>query len=193
MTLYDDCSGLDEADSYVQLKSGAKWILDTDPILLFAAELVPELPDGYKAIAWDIPESSMYKADEPQLSAHEVDVLFGPEPTSVDSEIAMRAYLEALLTCERKYHDDVWRGETSVGRELVRSALLKGKFTTLEEILSRSCNCDIRTPILLAVAIVEEIQPSRAQQAQPLVTMLLGDGSSLNEHWKSVLAGKVRT
>lgn len=190
LSFLDDWSGIDEENSYVQLKSGVKSVINTDPILRVAAETVPELPDNYETIAWDIPEFCRLKGPGPHLSDREVDVLFGPDPTSVTSEQQLRSYLEALLSCEHKYLDDLWLGETTVGHQLVRSALVRGKFSMLQEILG-GCLAKVRESFLLAVAIVEELDQSCSQNAQPLVAMLMGDDSPLTNHYIDVLTGKL--
>jgi len=191
VTFYDDYSGFDENNCYLRLKSGAKSILKASAILSLAAEVVPELPDKYKVISWDVPELFRGDGGKPILSDCEVDVLFGPDPTSVNSEHELRSYLEVLLSCERKYKDRVWWGRDTIGHDLVKSAIFAGNCKLLQEMVGGGDRED-RTLFLLAVAIVEELDRSHAQQAQPLVTMLLGPTSPLNDHWKGVLAGKLR-
>ena len=114
IALYDDGSGIDDDKSCVLLESGTKWFPDEDPVLLFAAGLVPELPSGFTAVSWNIPESSWYAASSLKLEDYELEVLFARDLEAVRPE-SIADYTEAIVAYRGDPHDHMWWDSSSVG------------------------------------------------------------------------------
>lgn len=188
--IYEDASGIDRDESYVRFKSGARWFPDLDVVLLCAAGLVPELPPGYVALGWSIPESSFYSKESLELSDHDVEVLFGRELAVVQDETEL-SYLESLLKCDYQYLDDVLWGASSVGRGLIRRFFKQGKLTVVEDLLKKHFHSESRWSFVLAVAIVEEMVGAPVEMANPLAALLVAEASPLNDHWKTVLKSRM--
>ena len=187
--LFEDFSGCDEYESYIELWEGTKIEFQTDIIIAAAARACPSLAETHIPCSWAITERSLVQKDEEyDLSQHELVVAFVLRFEDSPPYDYIRSSLLAIAEFSETYpmsEYDLWWGSQSIGRKLVRIALSNKNWTLLQNLLRHELSSDRRAAFLCAKSIVEEVTPNGLSAVDDLLEFLLSKQSPLNDHWKA--------